>query len=78
MAELGVPVEVRGDLAGLQRGDLLFWKGHVGILTDGATLLHANAHHMAVAAEPLHGAVDRIASTGSAITAIKRIKPRGA
>jgi hypothetical protein len=33
---------------------------------------------MAVAAEPLHGAVDRIASTGSAITAIKRIKPRGA
>jgi cell wall-associated NlpC family hydrolase len=78
MAELGAPIEVRSDLAGLRRGDLVFWKGHVGILTDGATLLHANAHHMAVAAEPLHGAVDRIARSGSPIAAIKRIEPRGA
>jgi cell wall-associated NlpC family hydrolase len=78
MAELGVPVTVRGDLAGLRRGDLVFWKGHVGILTDTATLLHANAHHMAVTAEPLRGAVDRIARSGAAIAAIKRIEPRGA
>jgi cell wall-associated NlpC family hydrolase len=78
MAELGAPVEVRGDLAGLKRGDLVFWKGHVGILTDGATLLHANAHHMAVTAEPLRGAVDRIARSGSAIAAIRRIASRGA
>jgi cell wall-associated NlpC family hydrolase len=78
MAELGTPVEVRGDLAGLQRGDLVFWKGHVGILTGGATLLHANAHHMAVAAEPLGGAVDRIARSGSEVAAIKRIEPRRA
>jgi cell wall-associated NlpC family hydrolase len=77
MAELGAPVEVRADLAGLQRGDLMFWKGHVGILADSATLLHANAHHMAVAAEPLMGAVERIARSGSAITAIKRINAGG-
>jgi cell wall-associated NlpC family hydrolase len=77
LAELGAPVEVRGDLAGLRRGDLIFWKGHVGILTDGATLLHANAHHMAVTAEPLPAAVDRIARSGSAITAIKRMEPSG-
>jgi cell wall-associated NlpC family hydrolase len=77
MAELGIPIEVRGDLAGLRRGDLVFWKGHVGILADGATLLHANAHHMAVTAEPLRGAVERIARSGSAITAIKRLEPRG-
>jgi cell wall-associated NlpC family hydrolase len=76
MAELGTPVEVRRDLAGLERGDLVFWRGHVGILTDGATLLHANAHHMAVTAEPLRGAVERIARSGSAIAAIKRIEPR--
>jgi cell wall-associated NlpC family hydrolase len=76
MAELGTPVEVRGDLAGLRRGDLVFWNGHVGILTDAATLLHANAHDMAVAAEPLKGAVERIARSGSAIAAIKRIEPR--
>ena len=78
MAELGAPVEVRSDLAGLKRGDLVFWRGHVGVLTDGATLLHANAHHMAVTAEPLRGAVDRIARSGSPIVAIKRIEPRGA
>jgi len=78
MAELGTPVEVRGDLAGLRRGDLVFWTGHVGILTDAATLLHANAYHMAVAAEPLEGAVERIARSGSAIAAIKRLEPRTA
>jgi cell wall-associated NlpC family hydrolase len=72
-AEVGAPVEVRSDLAGLQRGDFVFWKGHVGILADPATLLHANAHHMAVTAEPLRGAVDRIASAGAPIMAIKRL-----
>ena len=35
-------------LEGLQRGDLVFWKGHVGIMADSVTLVHANAHHMAV------------------------------
>ncbi|MEM9437252.1 MAG: NlpC/P60 family protein [Pseudomonadota bacterium] len=44
----------------LQRGDLVFWKGHVGIMTDGETLLHANAYHMAVAKEPLAEAIERI------------------
>jgi cell wall-associated NlpC family hydrolase len=78
MAELGAPVAVRDDLAGLMRGDLVFWKGHVGILTDAFTLLHANAHHMAVAAEPVRGAVDRIARSGAAIAAIRRIAPGGA
>jgi cell wall-associated NlpC family hydrolase len=78
MGELGTAVEVRSGLAGLQRGDLVFWKGHVGILTDAAVLLHANAHHMAVAAEPLSGAVERIARAGCEIAAIKRIEPRRA
>ena len=36
-----------------RRGDLIFWRGHVGLLIDPATLLHANAHHMMVAVEPL-------------------------
>ena len=44
-----------------QRGDLVFWKGHVGILRDAHTLLHANAHHMSVASEPLDQAIARIA-----------------
>ncbi len=47
----------------LRRGDLVFWGGHVGIMLDSDTLLHANAHHMAVAAEPLAQAIERIAET---------------
>ena len=50
--------------AALERGDLVFWKGHVGIMRDPETLLHANAHHMAVASEPLAPAVARIAAAG--------------
>jgi cell wall-associated NlpC family hydrolase len=43
-----------------QRGDLLLWKGHVAIARDKDTLLHANAHHMAVAVEPICVALARI------------------
>ena len=42
-------------------GDLIFWKGHVALLLDAETLIHANAHHMVVAIEPLQPAIDRIA-----------------
>lgn len=45
---------------GLMRGDIIFWKGHVGVMRDSETLLHANAHHMAVASEPLEMAEARI------------------
>ena len=44
----------------LQRGDLVFWKGHVGIMTDSQHLLHANAWHLATAREPLEEAIVRI------------------
>ena len=37
----------------LRRGDLVFWKGHVALMVDGETIVHANAHHMATAKEPL-------------------------
>lgn len=57
----------------LRRGDLVFWKGHVGIMQDGKTLLHANGHHMMVVSEPLDAAVKRAEAKGSAITAIKRL-----
>jgi hypothetical protein len=43
-----------------KRGDLVFWKGHVGMLLDPATLIHANAYHMAVTIEPLEQAIERI------------------
>ncbi|QYK41644.1 MAG: C40 family peptidase [Paracoccaceae bacterium] len=44
----------------VRRGDLLFWKGHVAIAVDEATIIHANGHHMAVVVEPLAEAVTRI------------------
>lgn len=47
--------------APLQRGDFLFFPGHVGIMTDGDNLLHANAHWMAVVIEPLADVVARLA-----------------
>jgi cell wall-associated NlpC family hydrolase len=71
-ATLGERLLLNG-LDGLQRGDLVFWKGHVGIMTDGVMLLHANAHHMSVAAEPLANAVARNRRAGLSISAVKRI-----
>ncbi len=60
--------------APLQRGDLVFWKGHVGIMRDSATLLHANGYHMAVVSEPLAVAQERIAASGGGgITSIRRL-----
>ncbi len=47
-----------------RRGDLLFWKGHVAMVVDADTLLHANAFHMAVSYEPLQGAIERIKAQG--------------
>jgi cell wall-associated NlpC family hydrolase len=61
------------DLGNLNRGDLIFWDGHVGILRDAETLIHANGHHMMVVAEPLKLAVDRIAERYGHITSIKRL-----
>jgi cell wall-associated NlpC family hydrolase len=56
-----------------RRGDLVFWKGHVAIARDGDTLLHANAHHMMVASEPLRGAIARIKAAGSEVTSVRRL-----
>jgi hypothetical protein len=67
---LGTPID--GDL---KRGDLVFWKGHMGVMRDEATLLHANAWHMQVASEPLAEAMARIAEAAGPVTAMKRLVP---
>lgn len=77
-AELGRDVPILANFDGLERGDLVFWPGHVGIMTDAFLLLHANAHHMAVAVEPLKAAADRIARAGGRLAAIKRLGPKAA
>ncbi|WP_438990811.1 C40 family peptidase [Lentibacter sp.] len=63
--------------APLRRGDLMFWKGHIAWVVDSETLLHANAHHMAVVYEPIAAAIRRIEEQGDGpVSARKRLKER--
>jgi cell wall-associated NlpC family hydrolase len=57
----------------LRRGDLIFWKGHVAMVRDAATIVHANAHHMATAIENTKDAIARIAAAGSTVLSIRRL-----
>jgi len=60
--------------APLRRGDLMFWKGHVGIMVDADVMLHANAHHMAAVYEPIAAAIIRIKAQGDGeVLARKRL-----
>ena len=62
------------DDAPLRRGDLVFWRGHVGVMTSPKLLLHANAHHMMVVEEPLQSTMSRIEAAGEgAITRRARL-----
>ncbi len=71
-ASLGAALPV-AQIDRLRRGDLIFWKGHVAIARDAATIIHANAHHMATAIEPVRDAVARIKAAGSDLTSIRRL-----
>src|SRR5207237_1657584 len=62
-----------GDIKNMRRGDLVFWKGHVAIVRDEKTFVHANAFHMAVAIEPIAEAIARISASGSNVTSVKRL-----
>jgi cell wall-associated NlpC family hydrolase len=68
--EVGHPIALDGPFL---RGDLLFWKGHMGVMLDAGRLLHANAHFMQVTAEPLETALARIAAEGAEIRTAKRL-----
>lgn len=68
-AALGRPVA----LDDAKRGDLIFWKGHVAFVRDADTILHANAHAMAVAVEGFRNAVARIRDAGDEVTSVKRL-----
>ncbi|MBB4258354.1 MULTISPECIES: C40 family peptidase [unclassified Bradyrhizobium] len=85
LAGIGCPRDSDMQLAGLGRalephegssllrGDLIFWKGHVAIVRDGSTMVHANAYHMATVIEPIEPAIARIRQAGSEVVAIKRL-----
>lgn len=69
---IGVPVD-GGYQGTLERGDIIFWRGHVGILLDRKRLIHASGHHMVVVVEPLAEAIGRIARRSGAPTSVRRI-----
>ncbi len=68
MQAAGLGIETP-DPSNLHRGDIVFFPGHVGIMTDQSALLHANAYHGCVVVEPLQDVVAR----GSKITAVRRL-----
>jgi hypothetical protein len=70
-SQLDAPLPLDADL---KRGDLVFWKGHVGVMRDSQILLHANGHFMQVTSEPLIEARARIAANSfGEITTIRRL-----
>jgi hypothetical protein len=60
-------------LGAVRRGDLVFWKGHMGVMLDDKRLLHANAFHMMVAIESLADAIPRIDVVAGPVTSVKRL-----
>ena len=70
---IGQALESDDKLDGLRRGDLVFWRGHVGIMRDATILLHANAHHMLVTSESLRDVRDRNLALGTPISSIRRL-----
>lgn len=68
---VGAPV---GEDEPLQRGDILFWKGHVAMAVSDDMLIHANAYHMATVFEPAGDAARRIQRQGDGpVTARRRL-----
>lgn len=58
----------------LQRGDLLFWKGHVALVVDAQRLIHANGHTMSVAYEGIEACIARVlAQEGGPVTHRRRL-----
>lgn len=58
--------------APLQRGDLVFWNGHVALMQDAETMIHATAYKMRVISEPLAPAIQRIIGQGKGPVVARR------
>ncbi len=71
-ASIGKPLAVDAGFSKLRRGDLVFWKGHVAIMTDPDNMIHANGHTMLVSHEGLRDAVARIGYLYGGPTGVRR------
>ena len=60
---------------GLERGDLVFWRGHVAIMVDDRSIIHANGTYMKVTVDPLAEFAARVETETGPVTSVKRILP---
>jgi len=72
MLAASIGEEIEPDFSALKRGDIVFWKGHCGMMSDHKTLLHANGNTMDVALEPLAEAIERIGYLYGQPTIVRR------
>ncbi|MDW6025990.1 NlpC/P60 family protein [Mesorhizobium sp. BAC0120] len=70
---IGSAIEPGENFSRLRRGDLVFWKGHVAIMTDAQNMVHANGHTMTVSREPLKEAIERIGYLYGGPTGFRRL-----
>jgi cell wall-associated NlpC family hydrolase len=71
--EDGQGSDITLDPALWRRGDLLFFPGHVALVRDGDTAIHANAQAMAVAIEPIDALLARTSAGGDPLRRVKRL-----
>jgi cell wall-associated NlpC family hydrolase len=71
---LGLPLEPGSEFSSMERGDLVFWKGHVGIMCSPTMLLHSSARDMHCEIEPLAQAVDRIRPIAGEVRSVRRFE----
>ena len=72
-ATIGEEIDAGENFENVQRGDLIFWRGHVGIAQGEGLLLHANGNSMDVTSEPLLPAIERIAYLYERPTGVRRV-----
>ena len=63
-------------LGALQRGDLVYWPGHVGIMIDDRQMVHANGTNMSTTIEPVMQVAERSRQGGPMAEAVKRLIKR--
>ena len=71
---LGTEIPIADAAQGkLARGDLVLWRGHIGIMTDNTSLLHANGYHMTTVIEPVAVTIQRISDFGEDVIGVRRL-----
>ncbi len=69
---LGIDFKPAADFSDMERGDLVFWRGHVGIMCSPTMLLHSSARDMHCEIEPFGQAVDRIRPIAGDVRSVRR------